>query len=386
VGESVGEDFLDNNHRMRKVKDLEIIRENGDELAELIFENCGEYKEVEGKRGEKIREVELILHLVGAESATDLPLDDIIEDFEIEIVSSAGSQLVEGNLEGSWNNGTATLEFPETALSGSTMKTSTGEDVTVSGADHFALAKGGTLELAVPPGGPPERGVCKAAAKGAGKFLNALCTEPGEKGGAKKEFVWVPQAKATAFTSTTGEATLKSYTPEGAELPPVTCKKSKGKGKALTSTTSESVVTFEECSSSGEKCTGGTKAKAGQIITKTLDGLLGTIAGGTKVGEAVGGAGLTGITAEFKCGANEIKTEGATIGEVAPVDAKAATTSTLTFAAGVPPAQEWTELSGKPYSLKTEINGLGAGTFPFPSVEITKATVKGTAYEINTVV
>jgi hypothetical protein len=227
----------------------------------------------------------------------------------------------------------------------------------------------------------PERGTCKAAKKGAGEYLDSLCQTPGLKGGAKKEFVWVAQAKATAFTSTTGEATLKSFTPEGAELPPVTCTKSKGKGKALTSTTSESVVTFEGCSSSGEKCTGGTKAKAGQIITKTLEGVLGTIGGGTGVGERVGGVG-GGVSAEFKCGANEIKTEGSTIAEVSPVNAKAAATSTLTFAA-TGSTQEFEELSGKHYNLQTEINGLGAGTFPFKSVEITKATVKGTAYEVK---
>jgi hypothetical protein len=227
----------------------------------------------------------------------------------------------------------------------------------------------------------PERGTCKAAKKGAGEYLNATCTEPGEKGGAKKEFVWVPQAKATAFTSTTGEATLKSYTPEGAELPPVTCTKSKGKGKALTSTTSESVVTFEGCSSAGEKCTGGAKAKAGEIITKTLEGVLGTISGGSGVGERVGGVG-GGISAEFKCGANEIETEGSAIGEVSPVNAKAAATSTLTFAVSGQ-NQAFEELSGKHYNLQTEIDGLGAGTFPFKSTEDTTATVKGTAYEVK---
>ena len=168
----------------------------------------------------------------------------------------------------------------------------------------------------------PERGTCKAAKKGAGEYLDSLCQTPGLKGGAKKEFVWVAQAKATAFTSTTGEATLKSFTPEGAELPAVTCTKSKGKGKALTSTTSESVVTFEGCTSAGEKCTGGAKAKAGQIITFTLDGKLGTIGGGSGVGEVIKGAGPGGLSSEFKCGANEIKTEGAVIGEVSPVNAR----------------------------------------------------------------
>jgi hypothetical protein len=229
----------------------------------------------------------------------------------------------------------------------------------------------------------PERGTCKAAKKGAGEYLDSLCQTPGLKGGPKKEFVWVAQAKATAFTSTTGEATLKSFTPEGAELPPVTCTKSKGKGKALTSTTSESVVTFEGCTSAGEKCTGGAKAKAGQIITFTLDGTLGTISGGSGVGEKIQGAGPGGLSSEFKCGANEIKTKDAVIGEVTPVNAKAAATSTLKFVASGS-TQEFEKFNGtEQVNLQTEIDGLGGGTFPFKSTEDTTATVKGTAYEVK---
>jgi hypothetical protein len=229
----------------------------------------------------------------------------------------------------------------------------------------------------------PERGTCKAAKKGAGEYLDSLCQTPGLKGGPKKEFVWVAQAKATAFTSTTGVATLKSFTPEGAELPAVTCTKSKGKGKALTSTTSESVVTFEGCTSAGEKCTGGAKAKAGQIITFTLDGRMGTIGGGSGVGEVLKGAGPGGLSSEFKCGANEIKTEGAVIGEVSPVNVKAATTSKLSFVA-TGSTQQFELLNGtEEFHLQTEINGLGGGTFPFKSTEETAATVKGTAYEVK---
>ncbi len=228
---------------------------------------------------------------------------------------------------------------------------------------------------------PVERGLCKAAKKGAGEYLNARCTEPGAKGGAKKEFVWVPVAKAQAFTTTSGEATLKSFTPEGAELPPVTCNKSKGKGKA-TATTTELVVTFEECSAAGEQCTGGAKAKAGQIVTKTLDGVLGTISGGTGAGEAVGAEG-GGVSAEFRCGANTIATEGAVIGELSPVNTKASTTATETFNA-TGSTQEFESLEGGPSErLQAEINGLGGGTFPFRSVLIGTLKVKMPSLELR---
>jgi hypothetical protein len=175
----------------------------------------------------------------------------------------------------------------------------------------------------------PERGTCKAAKAGKGEYLNSICTEPGEKGGKGNEFEFVPVSKAAAFTSTTGEATIKSFTPEGGELPAVTCARSKAKGKILTATTSESVVTFEECSSAGEKCTGGVKAKAGQIVTFALHGTLGTVGAGSGVGEVIAGGGSGGLSSEFRCGANEIKTEGAVIGEVNPVDAKASATETV---------------------------------------------------------
>jgi len=230
----------------------------------------------------------------------------------------------------------------------------------------------------------PERGTCKAAKKGAGEYLDSLCQTPGLKGGAKKEFVWVPVSKAAAFTSTTGEATLKSFTPAKAELPAVTCKKSKGKGKILTSTTTESVVTFEECSSAGEKCTGGAKAKAGQIITFTLHGTLGTISGGSGVGEEIAGAGPGGLSSEFLCGTNAIKTEGAVIGEVSPVNAKAAATGKLSFVESAPETQQYEEIGSKTgVHLQTEIGTLGGGTFPFKSTEATVATTKGPALEVK---
>src|SRR6204780_2770323 len=71
----------------------------------------------------------------------------------------------------------------------------------------------------------PERGTCKAAKKGAGEYLDSVCQKPGLNGGPKKQFVGVAQPKASAFTSTTGGARLKPFTPEGADLPRMTCPK-----------------------------------------------------------------------------------------------------------------------------------------------------------------
>lgn len=226
----------------------------------------------------------------------------------------------------------------------------------------------------------PERGTCKAAKAGRGKFLNSLCTEPGEKSGKGKEFEWIP-AKEAAFTSTTGAATLYSFAPEGTELSPVACLKSNGKGKAG-ATTSTSVVTFEGCMSAGEKCTGGAKAKSGDIITFELEGTLGLVKPG-EVGESLVGKGPGGLSSEFKCGSNEIKTKGSVIGIETPVNAKASKTKTLTFEERAH-KQEPEKLDGGPKdTLETEIDGVGGGTFPFSSTESTTATVKGASVELR---
>jgi hypothetical protein len=223
----------------------------------------------------------------------------------------------------------------------------------------------------------PARGTCKAA-KG-GEYKDALCTEAGGTS-PKHEYEWRP-AKEAAFTSTTGAATLKSYSPEGAELPAVECTKSKGKGKAGAAT-STSVVTFEGCTSAGEKCTGGAKAKAGDIVTFELEGTLGLVKPG-EVGESLVGKGPGGLSSEFKCGANEIQTKGSVIGIETPVNAKASTTKTLTFTATAS-KQDPEQFEGGPKdTLETEIDGLGGGTFPFASTEVTTMTVKGASTELR---
>ncbi len=227
----------------------------------------------------------------------------------------------------------------------------------------------------------PEHGSCKAKA-GAGVFTEADCETEGAKAGKGKEFVWVPQKEA-AYTSVTGAATLKSFTPEGVELPAVECKKSKGKGKVTATGSKKTIVTFEECSSAGEKCTGGKGATAGKIITFELTGTLGLVndvSEADSVGEDLVGEGGVGknLSSEFKCGANSISTTGSVIGVFTKVEGKPSTTNTLTFAEGAPGHQAIESFEGGPTdTLHTEINGLGGGTFPFPSVEITTATVKG---------
>ena len=227
----------------------------------------------------------------------------------------------------------------------------------------------------------PERGVCTAA-KGVGEYLDATCTQEGVEGGPNHEFVWLPLAKPGALTWSAGTTALRSFTPEGAELPAVECEKAKGKGK-MGATTTNFVVTLEGCSSAGERCTGGQKAKPGQIVTFELEGTLGLLREEEEVGEEIVGKGPGGLSLEFKCGANEIETEGAVIGQLIPVNASASTISTLTFGA-TGSKQDWENFEGGPNAhLVTEINGLGGGTFAFSSTVSGNATLKGPKAEIK---
>jgi hypothetical protein len=225
------------------------------------------------------------------------------------------------------------------------------------------------ISLAVAAGASaavPERGKCASGTE----FENKGCTVSG----AKNKFKWVPNVK-TAFSSTSGAATLKSFTGEGAELPAVACTKSKSKGDFLGPKGSEFTITFEGCTSAGEKCTGGAKAKAGQIVTNKLEGTLGFISPGV-VGEdikAVGG----GVLASFKCGANDVETDGSVVGEIGSgVYNVAASTETLVLKESGG-KQVPTKLEGEPEdTLKSEINGLGSGTFPFATTQSATVTVK----------
>ncbi|HUC14916.1 MAG TPA: hypothetical protein VMS00_10735, partial [Acidimicrobiales bacterium] len=212
----------------------------------------------------------------------------------------------------------------------------------------------------------PERGKCMGGGK---EFEDKGCTVSG----ASDKFKWVPNVKKP-FSAMSGAVTIRSFV-GGTEVASVVCAKSKGKGDFIGLKGSELVITFEKCSSLGEACTGGGKAKAGQVVTNKLEGTLGFISPGV-VGEdikAVGG----GALASFKCGSNSVEIDGSVIAEVGSgVYDTAAPTETLTFAQSAG-KQEPSKLEGQPEdTLKAEINGLGGGSFPFATTVSATATVK----------
>lgn len=61
--------------------------------------------------------------------------------------SVASEEEVSGTLIGEWNNSASTLEFPTAPVEGTTLETTSGSKISVSGADVFAVEGGGTLEV-----------------------------------------------------------------------------------------------------------------------------------------------------------------------------------------------------------------------------------------------
>jgi hypothetical protein len=105
-------------------------------------------------------------------------------------------------------------------------------------------------------GAPLEKGCGKAGGKGGYKLVSAV----GQK-----------------FTTKSKTGTLYSYIPANEKEPwaggtvvgTVVCKKSKGEGEITSPMLSTSVITFEDCTSEGKKCTGG-GAATGDIKTNPL--------------------------------------------------------------------------------------------------------------------
>lgn len=209
-----------------------------------------------------------------------------------------------------------------------------------------------------------------------GKFMDKKCTKAATKAeeeeGKKNKYELQPGIlKGKVFKGKGGAATL--HTPAvGGE---VTCKSFKDEGKLGSPTTQEKVVSiFIKCVSLGKNCT-SPGAKTGEIKTKNLKGVLGTI---NKVGPKVGvalSAETGSILAEFACEGLEISVTGSVIGEVTPVNTFTKTSNDIFTVTGEG-FQSVTAFEGEPaksHILLSLINGSG----PFESGQQATAVNKG---------
>jgi hypothetical protein len=296
-------------------EDFESIVEREDKITLLTFTKCSE-EEVVGGKLERRENRAITLATPEPQTILESPYEDEIEFIKVyEFPSSfMSSTEIEGSLVGVWNNATATLEFPETPLPGTAMKTSEGEEVIVSGEDHFELEGGGTLEV----GEEAQYGICAKANKEGKKYLGAYtdknCTKPASAAerseGKKNKYEWIPYpgpgGTNWSYTSKTKTVSLKGSAGE------IKCKASTDVGEVTGTASDSDMITFTGCTLSvtGGACTSAGKP-AGTIETGELDTkLVGngkTRPSGKEPGsgevwtEFVSKAGSEGVQAEFTC-------------------------------------------------------------------------------------
>jgi FG-GAP repeat len=174
-----------------------------------------------------------------------------------------------------------------------------------------------------------EYGRCVKVAKGAGKYASATCISL--KAGGSYE--WLPGVEKKKFTTkiTEGAATLETV--KGSK---VVCKTETSTGEYTgTKTVGGVVLILTGCERLGEKCSSA-GAAGGEIVTKSLEGVLGIEKLGVtnatnKIAFDLFPVGKTGMVMEFSCGGTEVSVQGSLI---VPVSAnKMLLTSTLKYSA-----------------------------------------------------
>jgi hypothetical protein len=233
---------------------------------------------------------------------------------------------------------------------------------TIMGLCLAALFSMGAIAATSASAALPEFGRCVKQSTSAFQYSEAACITE-SPGGNTGQYAWTsgPGAKPT-FTLKSGVVTLNI--PEVKAQ--VTCKTSKGVGTVTSATTvGKVVITFTQCESSGEACTGGAKAKPGQIVTNHLTGPIGFI---TKtpisVGQDLAAEAPATLIAAFKCGPTEIDMRNSVIAvDSGNVDVAPTTKFTDTFTE-VSGAQDPENLEGMPKdTLEVEFPVLDPGVW-----------------------
>ena len=167
--------------------------------------------------------------------------------------------------------------------------------------------------LANPPAGP-EFGRCIKVTAGTGKYANTSCTTLHGKEG----YEWSPGVLKRHFTTkiTSGSVTLEAV--KGSR---VTCKTETGTGEYTgLKTVGGMVLTLTGCELLGEQCSSA-GALTGEIVTQSLEGVLGIDKlGATSSQDLIGldlfPIGRTGAVMEFSCGVTPATVQGSVIAPI----------------------------------------------------------------------
>ena len=186
--------------------------------------------------------------------------------------------------------------------------------------------------------------VCSKVEKTKGTYPTEAACKKNEKAGEEPRewngvITEVTAGSKIPFTDKSGVEELRS-----AKHETITCTKDTSTGEITGPKTVGNVkVTYTGCTQgtskikcksipNPEKKSEGTEGKEEEIITNTVEGELGTVSEGTKVGEA-----LKPVTGDvrfvtIKCGTLNVSVTGSVIGEVTPIN-KLQTTGDIVFAA-----------------------------------------------------
>jgi hypothetical protein len=226
-------------------------------------------------------------------------------EFEYGTTMSFGSSVPCSSLPGSGEN--------PVAVSASTT------DLTPLTAYYFrvdATNAGGTgkgsIETFTTLASPPEFGRCVAVGDGNGKYSSSGCTRPG----GKDDYEWAPGVAHTAFRTklTSGSVTLEV----AGMTSKMTCAGETSDGEYTGLRTLGGVtLTLTGCKRASERCS-STGAVAGEIVTQSLEGVLGVEKLGTtstsnRIGLDLFPVGKAGPAMEFSCGSTAAAVQGSVI-------------------------------------------------------------------------
>lgn len=176
------------------------------------------------------------------------------------------------------------------------------------GSDPTSNESPGALFRYVTPEAP-QFGRCVKVTKGTGKYTSGKCVT----GSAAGSYEWTPGITKGHFTLSAGETIL-----ETAAKTKIVCKLGTGAGEYHgTKEVDSTVIKLTECESGGAKCT-STGASAGEIVTNSLEGKLGSTGFATET-VALDLAPAAGAFAEFSCGATAVVVDGSALANV-PTD------------------------------------------------------------------
>jgi alpha-tubulin suppressor-like RCC1 family protein len=234
---------------------------------------------------------------------------------------------------------------------------------------------GGYAELAPPS--PPEFGRCLKVRAGMGRFENGGCSKYAGEG----THEWYPAIEHTHFATSSGEATLKTVS--GFQ---VVCKAESGTGEYSGRKMLAGVVLrFQECSSGLGTCR-STGASAGEIVTSSLNAVLGiekasaeAINNHVAVDFSPVEAGA--MFAEFTCGGGSYRIRGSVLSPI--VENAMSATPKLKFAA-TSGKQKPEKFEGGP----TDVLEQSVVGTPFVQVGLTAPITQSTEekVEVNTVI